>query len=147
VDEAGIKYEGKAVIELENMAREAEDEKVGYPFALLDGIIELGPMWTALLVDLEVGIAGERITARFHNGLAAGIADSSVQLCAQLQLDTVALSGGVFQNRTLFNLLAQQHEGCKLRVLGHSQVPSNDGGIALGQAVIAAVRLLPPGGS
>ena len=138
----GISYEGQAAIELENLARGAIEESAAYPFPLQDGVVQVAPMWMALLDDLDEGVATTRIAARFHNGLAAGLADGAAQLCERLQLDAVALSGGVFQNRTLFAAILQHLEDRQLQVLSHGQVPSNDGGIALGQALVAAARIL-----
>jgi len=138
----GISYEGQAAIELENLARGAIEELAAYPFPLQNGVIQVAPMWIALLDDLSAGVTEERIAARFHNGLAAGLCACAGQLCERLQLDTVALSGGVFQNRTLFVAVHRCLEDRQLQVLSHSQVPSNDGGIALGQALVAAARIL-----
>jgi hydrogenase maturation protein HypF len=137
-----ISYEGQAAIELEQLARGAGDESVGYPLEMQNGVIQAAPMWNALLDDLAAGVEKARIAARFHNGLAAAICDCAGQLCAKQSLDTVALSGGVFQNRTLFAAVHQGLEDRQLQVLSHSQVPSNDGGIALGQALIGAARML-----
>jgi len=83
------------------------------------------------------GIDGARIAARIHNGMA----DAIVQVCARVGAETVALSGGCFQNwllldRTVPLLRAQGHQ-----VLLHAQVPPNDGGIALGQIAVAAAQL------
>jgi len=138
-----ISYEGQAAIELENLARSAGNERAAYPFALKGDVIQVAAMWSVLLDDLAEGVDRARIAARFHNGLAAGIGACAVQLCEQQQLDSVALSGGVFQNRTLFAATQQYLNDRKLRVLSHRQVPSNDGGIALGQALIAAARMMP----
>ena len=137
-----ISYEGQAAIELEQLAREAGDESVGYPLEMQNGVIQVAPMWNALLDDLAAGVDKARIAARFHNGLAAAICGCAGQLCAAQSLDTVALSGGVFQNRTLFAAVQQGLEDRQLQVLSHSRVPSNDGGIALGQALIGAARML-----
>jgi hydrogenase maturation protein HypF len=137
-----ISYEGQAAIELEQLAREAGDESVGYPLEMQNGVIQVAPMWNALLDDLAAGVDKARIAARFHNGLAAAICGCAGQLCAEQSLGTVALSGGVFQNRTLFAAVQQGLEDRQLQVLSHSRVPSNDGGIALGQALIGAARML-----
>ena len=83
------------------------------------------------------------IAARFHLGLARATAELAVRLAQARGLDTVALSGGVMQNKTLFEALARELRGRGMRVLSHRQVPANDGGLALGQAVIAAASLIP----
>ena len=83
------------------------------------------------------------IAARFHLGLARATAELAVRLAQARGLDTVALSGGVMQNKTLFEALARELRNRGMQVLSHRQVPANDGGLALGQAVIAAASLIP----
>ncbi|MFZ1575621.1 MAG: carbamoyltransferase HypF, partial [Chromatiaceae bacterium] len=83
------------------------------------------------------------MAARFHLGLAQAAADLACRLATERGLASVALSGGVFQNKTLFEAIAQRLRQQGLRVLTHRQVPVNDGGLALGQAVAAAARLMP----
>jgi hydrogenase maturation protein HypF len=78
------------------------------------------------------------ISARFHNGVAAAIVAASAALAQRHGLRTVALSGGVFQNLLLTRSVVGLLEERGLEVLTHSRVPCNDGGISLGQAVIAA---------
>ncbi len=82
----------------------------------------------------------EVVAARFHNGLAALIEGGCVLLREQHGLDTVALSGGVFQNLLLLGGTVTRLEARGFTVLTHSRVPCNDGGISLGQAVVAAAR-------
>jgi hydrogenase maturation protein HypF len=135
-----IHYEGQAAIELEQLAAGAADETRAYPFDLRDGTLDTAPMWRALLADLRGGIEPKRIAARFHQGLAAAITRSAAELCAERGLDTVALSGGVFQNRTLFEQVDRGLTAAGLMVLSHHQLPSNDGGISFGQALVAAAR-------
>lgn len=83
------------------------------------------------------------IAARFHLGLARAAAALAVRLAEDRGLNTVALSGGVMQNKTLFEALVRDLRDRGMRVLSHRQVPANDGGLALGQAVIAAATLIP----
>ena len=147
---AGIGYEGEAAIALEVLARRAGDAGEAYPFAVdVDGEpwqLDPAPMWRALFDDLAAGTAPERIAARFHAGLAAAVAGLGERLAREHGVGSVALSGGVLQNRTLFEALAQRLETAGLDVLAHERVPANDGGLALGQAVIAAARALAPAG-
>jgi len=87
------------------------------------------------------------MAARFHRGLANAIVRMVEQLAAPVAgagqpLPAVALSGGVFQNRILFERVLTGLESKGFRVLTHGQVPCNDGGLSLGQAAIAAARLL-----
>jgi hydrogenase maturation protein HypF len=75
---------------------------------------------------------------RFHNGIADVIADCCLLLRERAGLSTVALSGGVFQNLLLLDATTSRLESRGFGVLVHSRVPCNDGGISLGQAVVAA---------
>jgi hydrogenase maturation protein HypF len=138
----GIAYEAQAAIELETLARRAPDE-AGYPFALTGDeepwLLDPAPMWAALLDDLAAGLSAERIATRFHLGLAEALAELAARVAQVHGIETVALSGGVFQNRTLFEAVAAALRARALRVLSHTQVPANDGGLALGQAAIAAL--------
>ncbi|HMH94104.1 MAG TPA: carbamoyltransferase HypF, partial [Streptosporangiaceae bacterium] len=84
------------------------------------------------------------IAARFHNGVAALIEETCVTLRDRCGLDTVALSGGVFQNLLLADRVVRALARRGFRVLTHRRVPCNDGGISLGQAVIAASRAPGP---
>jgi hydrogenase maturation protein HypF len=94
----------------------------------------------AAVDDLALGVPAELIAARFHNGVAALIADGCELLREQHGLTTVALSGGVFQNLLLLRRTVTHLEAHGFTVLTHTRVPCNDGGISLGQAVIAAAR-------
>ena len=139
----GIAYEGQAAIELEALA----DEDPGvYSVALIEtpDLLELdpAPLWQCVLSDLRSGTAASSIAARFHNGLAAAIVEICVRLATSHRLNTIALSGGVFQNVRLFTAVEAGLQSQGLQVLSHHQVPPNDGGLALGQALIAAARLL-----
>jgi hydrogenase maturation protein HypF len=80
------------------------------------------------------------VAARFHNGLAAGLVELSEQARVATGLSTVALSGGVLQNAVLLTRLVDDLGVRGFTVLTHSRIPPNDGGISLGQAVVAAAR-------
>ncbi len=136
-----INYEGQAAIELEQLADPAET--AAYPAAVVAGDpfqILGADLLTALLSDLTAGVRAPVIAARFHHGVAAAIEAGCVLLRERHGLATVALSGGVFQNMLLLHATAARLEARGFRVLTHSRVPCNDGGISLGQAVIAAAR-------
>lgn len=145
-------YEGQAAIEFEALAStkelELEDEELVYPFGIpvLKGsalpYVEPIAMWQAVLGDLSMDTPASVISARFHKGLAKVIAAMVRKLSMkddQRVFDTVALSGGVFQNSLLLRLVVKRLEP-DFKVLSHSLVPANDGGIALGQAAIAAAN-------
>jgi hydrogenase maturation protein HypF len=144
-------HEGEAPALLEALVDRAELETMpasaAYGFAVLpdgSGVCRLdpAPMWRALLADLAAGISNATISARFHKGLAIAVADLSFQLLPHDAGDTVALSGGSFQNRIVLEEIKRLLEASGVRVLVHSAVPANDGGLALGQAVVASARSL-----
>jgi hydrogenase maturation protein HypF len=97
------------------------------------------PMWTALLEDLAAQVPPAVVAARFHAGLAQAGAELAARAARRYGVETVALSGGVFQNRSLFEATHRALNAHGLRVLSHTRVLANDGGLALGQAVIAAL--------
>ena len=142
----GIGYEGQAAIELEALAADARGETAGYAFATRSGadprVLDPAPLWEQLFADLGRGVARSVVAARFHHGLAAAVADLAGQLAAAHALDTVALSGGVFQNRLLLDGVAGRLRSAGLAVLAQRDVPANDGGLSLGQAAIGAAHSL-----
>jgi hydrogenase maturation protein HypF len=146
-----INYEGQAAVELEQLADPAE------PGAYRAAITEPDAAWPdapggqalrisgtdlvrAAAEDLTAGTDRSVIAARFHNGVAQLITDCCLLLRERSGLGTVALSGGVFQNVLLLEAAVSRLEGHGFGVLVHSRVPCNDGGISLGQAVVAAAR-------
>ncbi|MCG6862967.1 MAG: carbamoyltransferase HypF [Chromatiaceae bacterium] len=148
VSREAVSYEGQAAIELETLAVSsgARDES-SYPFAVETGpkalLINPKPMWLALLADLARNLAKSRIAARFHAGLAVIVSDLAIRLAEKHDADAIALSGGVFQNKTLFEAVSKRLATSGLKILSHRQVPTNDGGLALGQAVVAAAKRIP----
>jgi len=144
-----IAYEGQAAVELEVLARRAWPVEDGYPLPIktVEGVevMDPAPLWLALLGDLAEGADPSLIAARFHRGFSDALAEVSARLCLDFGLGTVALSGGVFQNRTLLEALSGDLRERGLTVLGHRRVPTNDGGISLGQAAVAAARALLSG--
>ncbi|WP_329429103.1 carbamoyltransferase HypF [Streptosporangium sp. NBC_01495] len=139
-DTAG--YEGQAAIALEQCADPAEQG------AYQARIVEEGPLVTiraadlvrAVVEDTRAGAVPALVSARFHNGLAVATARVCARLREDTGLGTVALSGGVFQNRLLLDGLTIALRLRGLRVLTHRAVPPNDGGISFGQAAVAAAR-------
>jgi hydrogenase maturation protein HypF len=104
--------------------------------------IEPQPMWQALLDDLKQNLPKSLIAARFHKGLSNAIVAMVNQLCHQQEINQVVLTGGVFQNRILLEQVSKGFKVTGITVLTHSLVPSNDGALSLGQAVIAAAQLM-----
>lgn len=135
------RYEGQAAIELEQ--RVAEDERGAYPVTVRQDdplVIQGGDLIRCVVDDLLSDVAVGQIAARFHNGLAQATVKAACVLRERTGLGTAALSGGVFQNLVLLERVVSGLEDEGFRVLVHSRVPSNDGGISLGQAVVAAAR-------
>jgi hydrogenase maturation protein HypF len=141
-------YEGQPAIEMEALIDEKQlnqrKETLTYSFQLnfLDSIyyIDPQPMWKALLDDLQQKTAAKIIAEKFHMGLAIAIVKTVNTLRQQHSFNQVALTGGVFQNRILLQLVTNRLQSSGIKVLTHSLVPCNDGGLSLGQAVIAAAR-------
>jgi hydrogenase maturation protein HypF len=154
-------FEGQGAMMLEAAASDealADDgEEAAYPFAIpnLNGngipYIEPVAMWQALLGDLILKTPVPVVAARFHKGLVCAIVNMTRKLARADSPDgprfgKVALSGGCFQNKVLLELTVDGLREHGFEVLTQSRVPANDGGIALGQAVIAAARALRPRG-
>ena len=136
-----INYEGQAAIELEQLADPAER---GAYHAAIDAReafhVRGADLVRAAAGDLTAGVPPAVIAARFHNGVAAVVEAACLRIRDRRALSTVALSGGVFQNMLLLNQVVARLESRGFTVLTHSRVPCNDGGISLGQAVIAAAQ-------
>jgi len=150
-------YEGQGAMMLEAIVDEtvitSQDEETAYPFSIPNlssnnlPYIEPLAMWQALFGDLILKTPAPVMAARFHKGLARIIADMVFRLVRSADNDgckisKVVLTGGCFQNSILFELVAARLNKAELEVLSHSKVPSNDGGIALGQAAIAAAKFI-----
>jgi hydrogenase maturation protein HypF len=104
-------------------------------------------MWRAVLGDLILRTPAPVMAARFHQGLAKAVATMVKKLAGGNpergpRFDTVALSGGCFQNEVLFGEITRRLQADGFTVLSHRHVPANDGGLALGQAAVAAARLI-----
>ncbi|MDD1780700.1 carbamoyltransferase HypF [Enterovibrio sp. ZSDZ35] len=136
-------YEGQAAIELEALANLGmSDPTDRYPFFIEDGEpakLNPSPMWPRLMADMQNGVEASTIARKFH----LSVADAICQMVLHL-FDThtiwpkVALSGGVFQNRILLEATVQRLKQHRIEVIIHQQIPANDGGLAFGQALVAA---------
>ena len=143
-------YEGQAAIAMEAIVDVSslnnDKETLIYPFDFIfsDSIycIDPRPMWQALLNDLQQQIPEPVMTAKFHKGLANAIVEMVKRLCQENLINQVALTGGVFQNCILLEQVTKRLQTLGIKVLIHSLVPANDGGLSLGQAVIAAAQLM-----
>ena len=138
-----VTYEAQAAIELQMSVQEGEDGV--YPWSIEatdDGLqVQAGPLIRAVVDDVRAGVPVEVIAARFHNSVAALVARLCRRLCDESGLGQVALSGGVWQNATLLSKTLDRLQAEGLDVLTHRLVPPNDGGISLGQAVVAHFKI------
>jgi len=132
-----VNYEAQAAIELEALAD--PDEMGGYQISIDNSpFINPAPIFHAIISDLRTGVNISAISARFHNGLARMVTEVALVMRREFGIHVVAFSGGVWQNMTLLykSLTLLEKEG--FEVLIHEKTPTNDGGLSLGQAMIAA---------
>jgi hydrogenase maturation protein HypF len=138
-----VNYEAQAAIELE-MAMHSNNEKVAYPFDLkMNGsctVIGTRPLFESLIADLRKGIPVATISRRFHNGLVEVFATIANAIRERTSLNRVCLSGGTFHNSFLLENLSSKLAAHAFEVFTHAEVPAGDGGLSLGQALIAAHR-------
>ena len=143
-----VAYEGQAALELEQAMAWPPDAAVKpYGFALAEGeagalILDFLPTVREVAQDVQRGVAVQEISLRFHLAVVEALVAAAAQIRRCTGVDEAALSGGCLQNRFLLTRLAERlaEAGFK-NVYTQAQVPSNDGGISLGQAVAAAVQL------
>ncbi|MGE0490516.1 MAG: carbamoyltransferase HypF [Vulcanimicrobiota bacterium] len=127
-----VDYEAQAAIEIEGLADRTAPGSYGFGYPL-----DPAPVLSAILTDLAAGCSPGAISMRFHRGLA----EACLRLCREHDRGLpVGLSGGVFQNMLLLDLVVTGLENAGFTVLTHRLVPPNDGGLALGQLVIAACQ-------
>ncbi len=138
-----VAFEGQAAMELEMIAD--GNEQGAYPFEISGGPVrqvDPAPIIKAVVSDIQARIPAFIISRRFHETLAALWATVCAELRDETGLDRVVLSGGCFQNVLLLDGLSRELKQDGFRVYSHSLVPANDGGIALGQAVVAGRWLM-----
>jgi hydrogenase maturation protein HypF len=146
-----VRYEGQAAMELECLAAEVAHDDC-YPFALTAAAdaptlqIDTRPLIGAVAGDVRHGVPAQRIARRFHSTLVEIIGEVCAVLRSRTALKVVALGGGVFANALLLTETCAALSADGFRVCRHRQVPSNDGGLCLGQLAIAAASLSRPTG-
>jgi len=135
-------YEGHAPMELEGMADPDPSGAYAFDLAEQDGqlLADARPLVRALVEDVLSGHAVSEVAGRFHSAVADVLTRAACRLHDRTGLDRVVLSGGVFQNQLLVEMLVPRLRRAGLVPYGHRRVPANDGGVALGQAVVAAMQ-------
>jgi hydrogenase maturation protein HypF len=136
-----VNYEAQAAIELEMAIGNSCDESA-YPFDLVpEGqgwVMDTRSLFEALLRDIAGGVPVGDVSRRFHNGLVEVLAEVGSRLREQSGLERACLSGGTFQNVYLFERLCARLRKDGFQVFVHGEVPAGDGGLSLGQALVAA---------
>ena len=139
-----VNYEAQAAIELEMEIGKVDSQEV-YPIDLTrrdeTWIMDTKPAFEAIVADLESNLPVSSISQRFHNGLVETFAKVAELVRASTALDRVCLSGGTFHNVYLLTHLQRSLEESGFQVFTHAEVPAGDGGLSLGQAMIAAHRI------
>ncbi len=139
-------YEGQAAIELEIQAAQCMQQE-SYPFSIevggdqIPALLDVAPMIHAIVSDIQQEVPVAIIANRFHRSIANLLANICDETRKKTGLNIVALSGGVFQNRQLLEQLLALLEDMHFQVYINRRVPSNDGGLCLGQIAIAAAQL------
>jgi hydrogenase maturation protein HypF len=139
-------YEGQPAMELESLAWKANSRQMPvYPFEPPEGVSvegplvpDLGPMFEAIARDVSAGVDAELIALGFHHCLSRVMIELGSRLAEHHGLNRVILTGGVFNNRYLLERIGRSLRRRGFKVYTHRRVPPGDGGISLGQAVVAA---------
>ena len=139
-----VEFEAQAAISLEQLATICFED-VCEPYAIVLGqgacrILNWQPMWLEILADIQQGVPPAHIAARFHHTLILALTHVAIAIREEHDFRVIALSGGVFQNRLISTYLPKVLKSQGFEVLQHQQVPAHDGGLSLGQAVIAAAQ-------
>jgi len=139
-----VTFEGQAAMWLEHLARHGGDAAFALPCPPFDGsVLDWMPVLAAVADARRRGVPAHLVSRAFHRALAIGIAEAARALADRASIDTVVLSGGVFQNSVLLGDLAGADALRGLQVWINRDVPPNDGGLSLGQAALAAAALIP----
>ena len=135
-------YEGQAACELEAVAVQTGHF---YSFMLDKSrepwVIDTRPLFREVLEDIQIGVDAGMIAGKFHETMARSVVETCKELSSETGIERVALSGGVFQNELLTLRVLDGLRAAGLAPLVHRRIPTNDGGISLGQAIIAASRM------
>jgi hydrogenase maturation protein HypF len=132
-------YEGQAAMELEARASSSTSRRYAFDLDTASSAwrIDAAPVIRSIALDLAADHAVPEIAAAFHDAVATMIADVANRISRLTGIRRVALTGGVFQNAKLSHCAGRALQAAQLDVLEHRVVPCNDGGLALGQALLA----------
>ena len=133
-----VTFEGQAAMWIEHLACQASNADA-YPFPLVGEELDFLPLLQSVINDRLRGREQPEIARAFQRGIAEGVCAAVVTLCGTHSTDTIVLSGGVFQNELLLRDLKDLLQPEQLHIWTNHVVPSNDGGISLGQAALAAL--------
>jgi hydrogenase maturation protein HypF len=141
-----VSYEAQAAIELETQAEAHLGAARPYRFGRGEdtSVIDASSVLAAIVTDLRAGIGGGPIAAGFHVAVAGLVGELAAEFAGPIGVSRVALSGGVFQNVLLLRLARRELHERGFEVLTHRIVPPNDGGLALGQVVVASAMAAVP---
>jgi hydrogenase maturation protein HypF len=134
-----ISFEGQAAIWLEQLARNAPATD-SYPFPFVHHELDFRPLLQAVIHDRWSNRAPAEIARAFQRGVSQGLKETASAMCETYEVDTVVLSGGVFQNELLLEDFRSVAAAEPFRIWTNRAVPPNDGGISLGQAALAGFR-------
>lgn len=134
-----VTYEGQAAIELEHLARTGTaGSDFDLDFDVCDGVLDPGPVIAGLVEGIRTGRAAADLAAAFHDAVVRATVAAAADAARAMDIPTIGLTGGVFANRRLLHGIRAGLRALGFEVLTHRVVPCNDGGLALGQAVVAA---------
>jgi hydrogenase maturation protein HypF len=137
-----VNYEAQAAMEMESAALAAPKRAGAYPFSLIrDGNrwqIGIRPLFQAIVNDVKQNTPVETISLRYHNGLVEILSQLAECLREEFSLQRICLSGGTFQNGYLLSTLIRKLEANGFEVFTQAAVPAGDGGLSLGQALVAS---------
>jgi hydrogenase maturation protein HypF len=142
-----VDFEAQAAMELEALARGVDPGEGAYPFPVSAGsprTADPRPLVRAVAADVRAGVPVAVVAARFHAALAGVVRELARAACRETGVSVVGLTGGVFQNALLLSAVTAALSDDGLTVLRHRLVPPNDGGLSLGQVVVAAAGGFPP---
>jgi len=138
--EAATLLEKSAVLFMRKTHGGADELYPPYPYKITElemMELDVSPVIRAIVDEINAGTSAGMIAARFHRTVAMMVVDIAVRLATESKLDTVVLSGGVFQNSLLLRMTVRALKDNNLKVYVSEKIPLNDGGISFGQAVVA----------